>query len=211
MKRMILCVSILVGLGLSASAQAKKQTTAKKQPVAKTTTAKKSTAKKNSTPKATAASKKKTAADNKPATTASVNSTSDRTYILSNSTSHSAYLAPSAGTTLQISDPVVRTLNARANGANIRVSGSGVIGMPRGSFGFANGHITLMPSGARTSGTQTGSGATATGTSPGSAGSFGPAMGLNGKSPYEGPGLWSSAHPFTLRDTLTSKGNRNRR
>lgn len=177
MKRLILCGWMLVCLGMASSAQTRAKTP-KKQPAAKTATAKKTTkAKQGSTAKT------------KPAAT-----TADRTYTHSTSTAHSAYTAPPAAARLQIADPTIRTLNARANGANIRLSGSGVVGMPRGTYGFANGRFTLMPGGARTSGTQTGSGATGTGTSPGSAGSFGPAMGTNGKNPYGGPWLWSSGN-----------------
>jgi hypothetical protein len=180
MKRLILCGWMLVCLGMASSAQTRAKTS-KKQPAAKTATAKKTT------------KAKRPIAKTKPAAATPTGSTADRTYTHSTSTAHSAYTAPSAAR-LQIADPTIRTLNARANGANIRLSGSGVVGMPRGTYGFANGRFTLMPGGARTSGTQTGSGATGTGTSPGSAGSFGPAMGTNGKNPYGGPWLWSSGH-----------------
>ncbi|HEY0067564.1 MAG TPA: hypothetical protein VGB46_09375 [Flavisolibacter sp.] len=182
MKRLILCGWMLVCLGMASSAQTTRAKTPKKQPAAKTATAKKTTK-----------AKQRPTTKTKPAATPT-GSTADRTYTYSNSTSHSAYTAPPAAARLQIADPTIRTLNARAGGADIRLSGSGVVGMPRGTYGFAKGRITLMPGGARTSGTQTGSGATGTGTSPGSAGSFGPAMGTNGKNPYGGPWLWSSGN-----------------
>ena len=114
----------------------------------------------------------------------------------------------SPGSRLFISDPTVRTLNARANGQNIRVSGSGVVGMPRGSYGFANGKISLLPRGSRTSGTQTGNGSVGSGTSAAAAGASGPAMGLNGKNPYAGTEIWPSTYrTLNLTDSTNRKRN----
>lgn len=180
---------MLVSIGMASSAQTTRAKSPKKQPAAKTTTARKTT------------KAKRPATQPMPAATPA-GSTADRTYTMSNSASHSAYTAPYSLSRLQIADPTIRTLNANAYGADIRVSGSGVVGMPRGTYGFANGRITLMPGGARTSGTQTGSGATGTGTSAGSAGSFGPGMGTNGKNTYGGPWLWSSGNNTLPPPTL---------
>jgi hypothetical protein len=94
-----------------------------------------------------------------------------------------------AGRSLTITDPTIRTFNAIANGANIKIGSSGVIGVPKGRYGYANGHLTLLPNGATSSGTTTGSGSVGTGTSPGSIGTIGPGMGVNGRNPYAGPDI----------------------
>ena len=105
---------------------------------------------------------------------------------------------------LTISDPIIRSLNARANGADIKINKSGIVGMPKSAYGFANGHITLATTGATTSGTQTGSGVVATGTSLGTFGSAGPALEVNGKSPYAGVNMWGNAMNLTILKLDTS-------
>jgi hypothetical protein len=92
-----------------------------------------------------------------------------------------------------ISDPILTTLSARANGANIRFNNSGIVGMPKSTYGFANGHISLKTTGAVTSGTETGSGGVSTGTSLATFGSIGAPMNVNGKSPYAGINMWGNA------------------
>lgn len=96
-----------------------------------------------------------------------------------------------------VSDPILTALNARANGANIMVNKSGIVGMPKRAYGFANGHLLLTTTGATTSGTQTGSGAVGTGSSLGTFGSNGAAMQVNGKSPYAGINMWGNAFNLT--------------
>src|SRR5574337_717448 len=56
-----------------------------------------------------------------------------------------------------ITDPILTTLNAGANGKNIQFNKSGIVGMPKHAYGFANGHITLHATGAVATGTETGS------------------------------------------------------
>lgn len=102
---------------------------------------------------------------------------------------------------LTISDPIIRSLNARANGADIKINKSGIVGMPKSAYGFANGHISLATTGATTSGTQTGSGVVATGTSLGTFGSAGPALDVNGKSPYAGINMWGNAMNLNVLKT----------
>ena len=92
-----------------------------------------------------------------------------------------------------VTDPILTTLNARANGANIRFNKSGIVGMPKRAYGFADGHIILRTTGAVTSGTQTGSGTVATGSSLATFGSVGAPMNVNGKSPYAGINMWGNA------------------
>lgn len=102
-----------------------------------------------------------------------------------------------------VSDPLLTTLGARANGANIPFNNSGIVGMPKRAYGFANGHIVLNSSGAVTSGTQTGSGGVGTGTSLATFGSTGGPMSVNGKSPYAGSNMWGNAMnlPVTQKDS----------
>jgi len=92
-----------------------------------------------------------------------------------------------------VSDPILTTLSARANGANVRFNNSGIVGMPKSAYGFANGHISLKTTGAVTSGTETGSGGVSTGTSLATFGSIGAPMNVNGKSPYAGISMWGNA------------------
>jgi hypothetical protein len=103
---------------------------------------------------------------------------------------------------LFIADPVIQAYNMRSNGANVRLSGSGVIGMPRGSYGFANGQVLLRSTGATSIGGITGSGSVGTGSTPGSPGTSGSALGVNGKNVYAGPSIWGSAHGLNLPDSL---------
>lgn len=111
-----------------------------------------------------------------------------------------SYAARGGATTsdVYIADPTIRALNARANGSDVYVSNSGIVGMPKRAYGFANGHLMLTSSGSTSSGTITGSGTVGTGSSLGSIGSNGPAIGLNGKSPYAGSTMWGNARGMTL-------------
>jgi hypothetical protein len=179
MKKMILSVMILVGISGAGYTQKNGQ---------------KIPAKKIAFTKSQAAKKSKPLARKSNST---VIKKSD-TQTLISTASYPAFRSNAAPGRFTIADPTVNVLKQRAYGSDIRVSGSGIIGMPRSSYGFANGRITLIPGGARTSGTQTGSGSVGTGTSPGPAGSDGPAMIVNGKSPYAGTSIWSSNNGLTL-------------
>jgi len=101
-------------------------------------------------------------------------------------------------TTYTIKDPILTTFNKRANGANISFNKSGIVGMPKRAYGFANGRIILATTGAVTYGTQTGSGAVGTGTSLATFGSIGAPMNVNGKSPYAGINMWGNAMNMTI-------------
>jgi hypothetical protein len=92
----------------------------------------------------------------------------------------------------QIADPIVRTLNERANGASTTIDFKDFMGVGRGTYGVANGHILLRPNGATTSGGITGSGAVGTGSTPGGIGIHGASLGVNGKNPYAGPAMWGT-------------------
>jgi hypothetical protein len=106
--------------------------------------------------------------------------------------SSSSYPAK-ASANYTIADPTINALRAKANGADVKISNSGIVGMPKRAYGFANGHLVLYTNSATSSGTITGSGAVGTGSSPGSLGTNGPAMALNGKSPYAGSAMWGNA------------------
>jgi hypothetical protein len=140
----------------------------------------------------------------------STRSTIDSANIIS-LTSTAAYTAKSDNansSTLTISDPILRAFDARANGANVSLGKSGIVGMPKRAYGFANGHILLKTTGATTSGTQTGSGSVGTGTSLGTFGSTGTAMAVNGKSPDAGINMWGNAHDMNIirsDSTITSR------
>ena len=99
-----------------------------------------------------------------------------------------------------ISDPTIVALNARANGADVTISNSGIVGMPKRAYGFGNGKLILNSTAATSSGTITGSGAVGTGSSMGSIGSYGPGIGLNGKSPDAGSAMWGNATGLIVQE-----------
>jgi hypothetical protein len=107
---------------------------------------------------------------------------------------------------LQIADPVILTLKERASGVPVASGQSPIIGAPRGTYGFANGRVVFYPNVATSSGTSTGNGSVGTGTSPGAVGAFGPAMGVNGKSPYAGPGTYGARIPLISESKADSGG-----
>ena len=117
-------------------------------------------------------------------------------YSMTSNSGHSAYANKNVNANsaqLRISDPLIDALNARADGENVKLSSSGIVGIPKHNYGFADGHIVFHTSGAITSGTSTGSGAVGTGTSLGTFGSTGPGVEVNGKSPYAGAGMYGTA------------------
>jgi hypothetical protein len=91
-----------------------------------------------------------------------------------------------------IADPTINALNQQAAGNTRIVSPSGVVGMPKRAYGFANGKILLRPTTAPSSGTVYGSGSVGTGTTIMGVGAGENALGVNGKNPYAGPSLWGS-------------------
>lgn len=122
---------------------------------------------------------------------------SSKTITLSTTTNYPAKAnfgrLSATGNSYTVTDPILTTLNARANGANIPFNKSGIVGMPKRAYGFANGHIMLRTTGAVTNGTQTGSGSVGTGSSLATFGSIGAPMNVNGKSPYAGVNMWGTA------------------
>ena len=123
----------------------------------------------------------------------------DSTVSISSVSSYNA-MAPRTGSgTLSISDPTINALNARAAGGNVTIGSSGVPGMPKRAYGFANGRLMLHNSTGTSSGTITGSGLVGTGSSQGNIGSTGPSLGVNGKSPYGGSAMWGNARNLWIR------------
>jgi hypothetical protein len=109
-----------------------------------------------------------------------------------------------APTGLRIADPTINVMNQRAAGADINFRNSPVVGMPKGTYGIANGRILLRSTTATTSGTSYGSGAVGTGTSITGTGTSEATIGVNGKSPYAGSWLWGDRRPvynIPLRDS----------
>ena len=103
-----------------------------------------------------------------------------------------SYAAKQEAPNYFIADPVTRALMEGTNGADIRKH-SEIAGVSKRAYGFANGFIMLRSSGAASSGTVTGSGSVGTGSTPGSAGMHGAGIGVNGKNPYAGVGIWGTA------------------
>lgn len=148
--------------------------------------------KKQANPSKTASAKQTTTNKLNSSNTAILNTTAD--YSAKANANHLSVLKNDYA----VADPVLTTLNARANGANIQFNKSGIVGMPKRAYGFANGHIIFNSSGSVTSGTQTGSGAVGTGSSLATFGSMGAPMNVNGKSPYAGINMWGNAMNMSI-------------
>lgn len=125
--------------------------------------------------------------------------------LLSTSTYKAKSIDVSAARRLQISDTIVTTMKAKAQGAQVDFNGRKMIGVPRGTYGFANGRLLLYSNASTSSGTTTGSGSVGTGSSPAGVGSFGPTTGTNGKSPYAGSGPYATRLPVPATTFDTTK------
>lgn len=95
-----------------------------------------------------------------------------------------------------IADPMIRMLNQKANGKNVQISSSGIVGVPNGTYGFANGKLFLRQTTATSSGTIFGSGAVGTGTTLMGVGTGANTPGLNGKTLAAGPAFWGMKLPL---------------
>lgn len=173
MKKVIVCIGFLLAGAIGAEAQTRGNTGAKKSTVVKNTGATHRT------------QPKKNLNHNNITNRGSVT-------VLNSTGSYNAYGSPAAAAgRLQISDPTIRTFNERAFSRTApEVEGSGIVGMPKLAYGVANGHILFRSTDAPTMGTSTGSGAVGTGTNVGSMGTSGHVIGVNGKNPYAGPGIY---------------------
>jgi hypothetical protein len=100
--------------------------------------------------------------------------------------------------TSTITDPTIVALGERAKGNEVFISNSGIVGMPKRAYGFANGRILFHSTVATSSGSTGGSCSVGTGGSISGMGSSGAFIGLNGKSPYAGQGMWGNARGLTI-------------
>lgn len=122
--------------------------------------------------------------------------------------SASAYPAKAAdpGIPFRITDPTIRAMNNRSAGSELPLYGSdGLLGLPKGTYGFARGQLWLRPTDATSIGGITGSGSVGTGGSANGVGTGGFANGVNGKSPYAGPTVWGSLQGMNLPDSVARR------
>src|SRR4051812_20827129 len=134
-------------------------------------------------------------------TTRSTDRNNSNTFSAVSASSYQARSDSSSRTNVfSIADPTIRALTINANGGDVRISNSGIVGMPKRAYGFANGHLYLSNKTATTSGTITGSGMVGTGSTLGSLGSSGPHLNINGKSPYAGSNMWGNAQGMVLNN-----------
>jgi hypothetical protein len=182
MKRVFLCIWLLLLVGEAMTQEAQKESTPKNQnsPVIKRT-------------------KQKQQIKNDTSSTGSI-------ITLSSSSNNKAFASTPSFNRFPIADSTLKALNAKANGANIKFNGSPLIGVPKGTYGFANGRLTLYTMGATSTGTITGSGSVGTGTSPGAISTLGPVIGVNGKSPYTGQGPYGTRVPVLTKLPDSSAG-----
>jgi len=116
------------------------------------------------------------------------------TVVLGSTSANAAY-APLTTRRFSIADPTINVMNMRAAGADINFRNSPIAGMPKSTYGVANGKLLLRSTTATTSGTAYGSGAVGTGTSIIGTGTSEATLGTNGKSPYAGTWLWGDRRP----------------
>ena len=141
-----------------------------------------------------------TPTNKKPAAKSSVKATkpAKKSIVVLNSTSTNNAYTPSSTGRLQLADTTISFMNQRAAGANISLGTSPILGMPKGTYGFANGKILFRNTTATTSGSSYGSGGVGTGTSIHGAGTSESTIGVNGKSPDAGPWIWGDRRPVYI-------------
>lgn len=116
---------------------------------------------------------------------------------LLNSTNHQAYRTEVA-TNFYIADPTIQRFNSRAFNEG-RGNGRAIIGIPKIRTGVAHGHLLFYSTNSATPGTNTGTGTVGSGSSLGNVGTNGAGMGVNGKSPNAGPGIYGTRVLSDLR------------
>ncbi len=163
MKALIFCCCCLIFFSESSVAQTKKKKTTKKAQVNRQATINKAV---------------------------DAGSATGTTITLFSSSANAAYAPKPGATSLRIADPTILTLKERAAGTNVSISPSGIVGMPKRMYGFANGKLFLRSSDATSTGSTTGSGAVGTGSAVGTIGVSGTAIGVNGKSPFAAPSIF---------------------
>jgi hypothetical protein len=98
----------------------------------------------------------------------------------------------------RVSDPTLVALSENAKGNDVFVSKSGIVGMPKRAYGFANGHILLHSTVATSSGSTSGTSSVGTGSSISGMGRSGSFIGMNGKSPDAGQAMWGNARGLVI-------------
>lgn len=163
MKKIFFCISIL--LSVMAFAQTKNKSVKKQKPA-------KSVAKK---------------------TTIKTKNNKQNTVQLTSESTNAARVNTNTTTSFKIADPVTRSVMGTTNMISIHsYNNSPIVGVPKRAYGFANGHITLKPNSATSSGTINGSGSVGTGSFPGSVGTGSMVPGVNGKNQYAGVDIWGT-------------------
>lgn len=123
--------------------------------------------------------------------------------------SRGSYQARSAPGTFRIADPTINALNGQGYGGPVKMYGSdGVLGLPRGTYGYAKGQLWLRSTDATSIGGSTGNSTVGTGSSNAGVGVSGSAPGVNGKAPDAGPAIWGSARGL-LQPTVPAKAATN--
>lgn len=147
---------------------------------------------------------KKIAAPKKTVVKKKAAANNSETVVLVNTGSHAAYATP-AISRLRIADPTINLFKQRAGSPNFSTSGSAIVGMPKATYGVANGKILFRNTTATSPGTGYGSGAVGTGTALQGLGTSESGIGVNGKSPTAGPWLWGDRRPVynvPVRDSV---------
>lgn len=125
--------------------------------------------------------------------------TAEETLVSMNSTTANAAFADRNSLhSFHIADPTIRWYNAMYDYRH--PDGNAVIGLPKLSNGIAHGKIIFYPTNATGSGSFTGNGSVGTGTSIGNIGTNGSVIGVNGKNPYAGPGVYGTRVLSDLRE-----------
>ncbi|MCW3072978.1 MAG: hypothetical protein JWP69_47 [Flaviaesturariibacter sp.] len=122
----------------------------------------------------------------------------DTTFSLTSTSANNA-LANRSNTGLYIADPTIQTFNTRVFANLIPDDEQAIIGIPKISTGIGHGRILFYPTTSSTAGTNTGSGTVGTGMSLGNVGTSGRSIGVNGKNPYAGPGIYGTRVISDLR------------
>lgn len=122
----------------------------------------------------------------------------DSSIVLINSSANAAY-GKNKATNLYIADPTIRIYNNRSFTDAKPDNARAIIGIPKLRTGVVHGQMIFYSTTSATSGTSTGSGAVGTGTSLGNVGTSGAGIGVNGKNPYAGPGIYGTRVISDLR------------
>jgi hypothetical protein len=133
--------------------------------------------------------------------------TAEKTTVISlnSSSANAAFADRSTVNSLRIADPTIRWYNSMYDYRH--PNGNSVIGVPKLNSGIAHGRLIFYPTSSAGSGSFTGSGSVGTGTSIGSIGTNGAVIGVNGKNPFAGPGIYGSRVLNDMREKEEQSGS----